>query len=85
MTWDDFNNLTAAQKTKAAQFAAIGNALRPGAPPPDTSMVTYSQAKAALALVQDIKDLVEPALRGAQYVRTVGQNQAVASFDQANP
>jgi hypothetical protein len=84
MIWDDFNNLTAGQKAKAAQFAAIGEALAAGTAP-DLSSVTYSQAKAADLILRDMQTLVGPAIAGIKYVKKVSQAEAIAAFDAANP
>lgn len=87
MTWDDFANLSAGQKAKLQQFAAIGNALggvRP-TPNPDISAVTYSQAKQAEVFLRDLYTLVGPAIQGAKYVREKSRETALSTFDQQNP
>ena len=92
VTWDQLAFLSPAQQAKAAQFAVIGTALNtrpspgnPNPPPVDTSTVTYSQAKAARALLADLQALVGPAVIGINYVIKKGQDDAATAFDQANP
>ena len=88
MTWDDFNStfLSAAAKTKAQEFAAIGAALNasPGATP-DISSVTYSQMRAADAKMRELHTLVGPALKGLNYVKSKLEDGAVQAFNDANP
>lgn len=87
MQWTDFGNLTNAQRTKLMEFAAIGTAM--GGPQgnqnPNTSAVTYSQAKAVVLWMKELNDLVGPAIIGAKHVVAKGQKQAIDIFDQANP
>ena len=89
MTWDDFANLSAAQKNKAAQFAAIGQAVqlyrRGGGPLPDISAVTQSQAKAARAIFDDMQALVGPASIGVAWVIQKNYEAQLAAYEQANP
>lgn len=87
MQWTDFSNLTAAQRTKLAEFAAIGVALggqQPN-PNPNTSSVTYSQAKAAMVFFKELNTLVGPAVDGARFVIKKSQKQALIDLDSANP
>lgn len=86
MTWDDFSTafLSAAAKTKAQEFAAIGNALRTNATP-DISGVTYSQMRAADAKMRELHTLVGPALLGLKYVKEKMEAAALQSYKDANP
>ena len=88
-TWSQLTFLTGPQQTKAAQFAAIGEAValwRAGnGPVPDTSAVTYSQAKAAESVLKDLGSLVGPAQLGIRFMREKSQNQALADYEAANP
>lgn len=87
MTWDEFASLTAAQKNKLAQFAAIGAALGGAGPNPnpDISMVNYSQAKAAEAWLRELHSLVGPAAEGVKHVRRKAREAALAALEAANP
>jgi hypothetical protein len=84
MTYDDFSNLTAAQRTKLNQFTAIGQALRqtaPGGPPPDISMVNDQQAKSAANYLTDVYDLTRLTEQGVRYVRQVYKDAAAKAYD----
>lgn len=88
-TWSQLTFLTAGQQSKAADFAAIGAAFvlfqQGKGPAPDTSAVTYSQAKAAEALLRDLITLVGPAQAGIKYVREQSQKAALAANEVSNP
>jgi hypothetical protein len=88
-TWSQLTFLSAGQQAKAAEFAAIGAAyalFRSGrGPKPDISGVTYSQAKAAEAILRDLGALVIPAQMGIRYVREVEKQTALDALEAANP
>lgn len=88
-TWNQLTFLTAAQQTKAADFASIGIAWalwkNNEGPKPDLSAVTQSQAKAADVLLRSLIDLVGPAQAGIKYARSEFETQALAAFQAANP
>ncbi len=88
-TWSQLTFLTAPQQTKAAEFAAIGNAYslwkQQKGPKPDISGVTQSQAKAADSALRDLGSLVGPARVGIQYVKEVNEAAALAAYQAANP
>lgn len=87
MQWSDFSNLTPAQRAKLAEFAAIGTVmggLQP-TPNPDTSAVTYSQAKQAQAFLRELHTLVGPVVTAARFVIQKGRDKALSDFDSANP
>jgi hypothetical protein len=85
LTWDQFGNLglTAGQKTKLAQAAAIGNSLRSS--DPDTSALTLSQAKAIRLFIIDVNTLLGPAWQGVQYIREKTMRDAAKAADDASP
>lgn len=86
MIWNDFNStfLTNAQKTKAAEFAAIGEALKTN-PNPDISGVTYSQMRSAEAKMRELQTLIGPAMRGLKHVKDKMEADAVQTYKNANP
>jgi len=89
VTWSQLTFLSAAQQTKAQQFADIGNAYalyqQGKGPLPDLSLVTQSQAKAADALLRDLMTTVGPAQAGIKYAKSVFEAAALAAFQAANP
>lgn len=88
LTWDQIGNLglTAAQKNKLAQAEEIGLQVgRPGPGPIDTSTVTAAQAKQVRSFVRDMRERLEPALRGAEYILRKMKEDAAASADAAVP
>ncbi len=88
-TWSQLTFLTANQQTKAAQFASIGQACalwKSGkGPQPDTSAVTYPQARGADLILRDLGSLVGPAKVGIQYVMELHAAEVKAADDAANP
>lgn len=94
LTFDQLGNLglTAGQKSKLSQFAAIGiskrNATRPGAggsTNPDISGVTLGQAKDVMLFGRDLNTLMGPAIEGAQHVRQKKREDAAQAVDDASP
>jgi hypothetical protein len=84
MTFNDFNNLTAAQKSKLEEFHQIGIALGTAAAsgPPNVTTVTDQQAKqAANWLTNEAMDLLNPTINGVRYVRQLYRDAAVKSYD----
>jgi hypothetical protein len=88
-TWSQLTFLTAAQQSKAAEFATIGQAYtlwQSGrGPKPDISGVTQSQAKTADGLLRDLITLVGPAQQGIKYVKQVNEQIALDAYQAANP
>lgn len=88
-TWDQFTFLTPAQQNKAAQFEAIGIAWtlwkQGKGPPPDYSTVTYSQTKAADAMLRSAIDRLGPAQRGVNLAKAKYEADALAAYQAANP
>lgn len=86
ITWSQLTFLSSGQQAKAAQFAAIGAAVRAqSGTPPDLSQVTQSQAKAAEVLLKDLMSFIDDARRGIAYARSTFEAAALQAFQDANP
>lgn len=89
VTWSQLTFLSAAQQTKASEFAAIGNAYalwqQGRGPKPNISSVTQSQAKAADGLLRDLGALIGPAHVGIKYVIDTNRDAALVAYEAANP
>jgi hypothetical protein len=88
-TWSQLTFLTGPQQTKAAEFAAIGQAFalwKSGkGPKPSLSGVTYSQTKAADGLLRDLGSLIGPAKVGIDFAREEYRKEALVALEAANP
>lgn len=80
VTWDDFANLTPAQRLKLAEFAVIGQSTNP-----DFSGVTRSQAKAVRRFLVELNTLVAPAHEGMRRTIQHLNNALIKADDDANP
>lgn len=85
MTYDDFSNLTAGQRSKLNQFTAIGQAIRLGGQPPDISAVTDNQAKQAANFMREVDELQRLTIIGIEYVRKVHLDAAIADYEANTP
>jgi hypothetical protein len=81
ITWDQLP-LTPQQQQAMQYFASI--APSPGSTPvvPTASL---SQAKGAMTWLNELRALIEPAMRGADYTKMYHFNENQKAYDQANP
>lgn len=80
MTWDDFGNLTPAQRAKLIEFAEIGQSASP-----NFSNVTRSQAKAARRFFVELNTLTRPAYEGMRRTIEHINKMLIQADDEANP
>lgn len=84
-SWSDLSTLTPAQQTALTYFETLGKRESGPGGQSGAPNYTYSQTKAARALLVDIAQRGEPAMRGVRYALDYYRNQNQLAFEAANP